>query len=946
MAYQFKLDPSSKKRKCPSCGEKTFVPYVHADSLEVVDSAAGYGRCDRENNCGYHKHPGEDKAQQSANKPSTVAKPEVVQIYPEDKVLKPLLSRTKKCVSPLHTYFKSRGISMDHMIKWGVLTDGPDDSRTVFLFRNQENRIVNLKWFGYQVDGHRNKKIKSYSLKQPPHTPPKKSSQKIDGQKSVVKKYFMCLFGEHLLDTEKERIVCIVESEKSAVMAASKYPDYDWVACGSASGLSDGSNDTADKITPLMNRTIYWLCDADKAGRSNSSIRNLAKYKMDYLVVDLAPEFQDGRDIGDLIDLGVHPDIEAAANVAAASRKQPLKEIIDEKPLYDLPKGCKWEDVKSDIITYGQFSHKNQIYIIKEVSKGGIASYFSRRISNFSVSPLGLIESKHDPRRLIEITNVFRSAKVLEVPTKAFASNTEFTVFVESEGNFQYNGQTQDLKKIRAKLYDTMTSFIEVDTLGWQDGVFIFANGIYNGKFHKINKYGFCNLEKKSYYIPPLSVVNQGDDEEWEDEKKFVYVKRTVKLKEWADLFVKVHKQNGAVSLMWYITSLFRDFIYSRYKFFPHLFLFGPPGTGKSQVGWSIRTMGFKGIKKPFNLSGGTKVSFHREFSHFRNFPAWFDEYDNSIDYDRVQSLKAAYDGAGHKKSVKDSDKRTKTVPVNSGCMISGQQLPIADNALFKRVILCQFHQTTFSDSEKDLFRQLQDMEAGGLSYITAGFMTLRETVEKNYVDTFEIVLKDLTEELNKTVPDLEDRIVRNMVMLVTMLNVLYTKIGKSLPFTYDEFRSIAIKNIKKQMSLIQNANEVNTFWDMVDYLLDQGLIEEDKDFKFRAHKEIKVSHGGEIHTRAFEKTITVLYLRTVRIIPLYREHFKRQNSGTSSAMDKGSLEHYLKNSTSYVGYIKSTRFETATSSAFMFDNDKLQQWGVNLKRGAKESEGTAELPV
>jgi hypothetical protein len=382
---------------------------------------------------------------------------------------------------------------------------------------------------------------------------------------------------------------------------------------------------------------------------------------------------------------------------------------------------------------------------------------------------------------------------------------------------------------------------------------------------------------------------------------------------------------------------LFRDFVYQRFKFFPHLFLFGPPGTGKSQVGWGVRSLGFNGIKKPFNLSGGTKVSFHREFSHFVNFPCWFDEYDNSIDYDRVQSLKAAYDGAGHKKSVKDSDSRTKTVPVNSSCMISGQQLPIADNALFKRVILTQFHQTEFTNEEKDLFRELQDMEEGGLTHFTANFMRFRKLVEDKYLDSFEAVLAELVIEMKND--NVEDRIMRNMCIALAIVQLLEPEIGESLPFTYKELKKVAIANIKEQMALINNSNETHIFWDMVSYLIDQGLIKEEEDYVFRTKQLVKIDVNGKTDDKNLGVSKKLLYLRISKVVPLYREHFKRQNSGTSSPMDKGSLIHYLQNGKAYVGWNKSTKFDKTATSAFIFDYETLYAQGIELERGYKDKD-------
>ena len=604
---------------------------------------------------------------------------------------------------------------------------------------------------------------------------------------------------------------------------------------------------------------------------------------------------------------------------------------------YSLPDGVDYQLVKNEIHRYGFFQFDNKMWRIRKES-GDKDSYYSADISNFRITPLGHIHSKVDPRRLLEIKNIHGHKSVLEVPTKAFTSPTEFTVFVEGQGNFQYDGVGVDLKKIRSFLYDNMHSFEEVQSLGWKDGVFIFANGVYNGKFTPIDEYGFVRLDKKNFYIQALSSINYEEDGEFEDEKKFVFVQRDVKLKDWAELYCKVHKDNGKISLCYFMASLFRDYIYNRFKFFPHLFLFGPPGTGKSQIGWSIRAMGFNGIKKPFNLSGGTKVAFHREFSHFTNFPCWFDEYDNNIDYDRVQALKAAYDGAGHKKSVKDSESRTKTVPVNSACIISGQQLPTLDNALFKRVILCQFYQTEFTKEEADLHKDLEDMQEGGLSHITAGFMHFRKLVEEKFLDTFEETLDDFREAM-KNDYNVEDRIMRNMVICVSMFRLLEPKIGQLIPFTYAQLKEVAIRNIRDQMKMISNTKETNQFWDMVQFLYEKHEIAYMEDFKVAPYKEISLKLGSEKVDRVFDKSTKLLFLRTAKVIPLYRQYFKSQNSSSSAPMDKNSLLHYLEHSKEYVGKVTGTRFKDSNTNAYVFNYEMLQNEGVELEKDVPEHE-------
>src|SRR4051812_15986056 len=53
--FKYSLDRTSKKFKCPDCCEKTFVLYVNNISKEYLDHQVG--RCDRDNNCGYHFRP-------------------------------------------------------------------------------------------------------------------------------------------------------------------------------------------------------------------------------------------------------------------------------------------------------------------------------------------------------------------------------------------------------------------------------------------------------------------------------------------------------------------------------------------------------------------------------------------------------------------------------------------------------------------------------------------------------------------------------------------------------------------------------------------------------------------------------------------------------------------------------------------------------------------------
>ncbi len=58
-AFLYSLDKSSKKHICPNCNQKTFVLYISTESGEYLPT--DFGRCDREQNCNYHKAPPKGK---------------------------------------------------------------------------------------------------------------------------------------------------------------------------------------------------------------------------------------------------------------------------------------------------------------------------------------------------------------------------------------------------------------------------------------------------------------------------------------------------------------------------------------------------------------------------------------------------------------------------------------------------------------------------------------------------------------------------------------------------------------------------------------------------------------------------------------------------------------------------------------------------------------------
>lgn len=267
MRFEFEESPSPKGT-CPKCGHNKKFRYYKGLSHE-------YGRCERANNCGFHNDP-HGKIQEA---PVIVPKPDKKTAYPDPK---DILRIKNDITSPFHLYCEiNLGFNRN---EWESLGVGTKDSLTAFIYKSKEGKDVNVKFIEYN-EIKRNKSKNPFSLK------PKEGEQ-----------FQSCLFLEHLLSDSKT--ICLVESEKTAIIARKSYPQFDWLATGGRNGLTDKN------IHILFNRKVFYIQDADKGGRDNSTIKKLQGYKIEHEVIDLFPGRTDSYDLADAILDGKQPTIE------------------------------------------------------------------------------------------------------------------------------------------------------------------------------------------------------------------------------------------------------------------------------------------------------------------------------------------------------------------------------------------------------------------------------------------------------------------------------------------------------------------------------------------------------------------------------------------------------------------------------------------------------------
>lgn len=564
--------------------------------------------------------------------------------------------------------------------------------------------------------------------------------------------------------------------------------------------------------------------------------------------------------------------------------------------------------------------------------------------TNFIIEPLFHIYTKAGGdanKRLIRIRNVYDRERIVDVPSQTLVSPDKFQGLLFEEGNYLIYCNKLQFLKILSHISNKFPVCHELGTLGWQhEGFYAFANGIFSPSegYRDVDEYGITKHKNEHYFSPAFSSVYKdvrADEDQYENDRNFIFTKSKISFNEWSDLMQKVYDQNGMLAVAFTIASMFRSYIYNVYKIFPHIFFFGEKGSGKSQLGWSISNVFMKNMQ-PFNLNAGTDVAFFRRLGRFRDSVVWFDEFTNNIDEKRFQALKSAYDGVGREKGKLSRDSRTEVDKVNAACAISGQYLPTRDdNALYTRSVVCTVEKKKYTNEATRNFDKLKEHETEGLSSVITEVMTHRSVFEKYYTMLFQ----DIFDRMKRTAKDnaeyFEERILRNYTILVTSVRIVEEKTPLSTGIKWQELEKICYKMAIDQCDKISSSDALAGFWNMVEFLLDTQQIHNFYDFEIVPAEVISVMTS---RTQVEEKRIAkpgklkdVLYIRLNRVHPLYMTEFRKQNG--EKGLELSSLKDYIKYHKAYLGVCKTHKFENTNTSALMFDYDQI---GINLRRESK----------
>lgn len=570
------------------------------------------------------------------------------------------------------------------------------------------------------------------------------------------------------------------------------------------------------------------------------------------------------------------------------AKKEQIKQTIDQKvnaslDLNSLNLPDDFEGDVADVLAFNVYQHNNRIF--SKLPKEGYMD-----VSNFSMQNLYHIATDGDAAyRIIRVKNVFGFERDIQINTDDLISTTAFKKVMARQGNFVFKGSDADLNRINEMLQKDETPLKYVDILGHDldNDFYAFGNGVLDtgdtGEFLEADATGVVTTNRGSFYLPAFSKMFAHKRDLFQTEKNFLFRKKdTIRFKRWADVHAAVWAERGIFGQLWVINALFRDITIANNQTAgtPILCLAGQPGSGKDTFTKGLLRL-FGNPPGSINLGGQSTVKgFMRKFSQIRNGVVWINEYKNNLDKHVIGSLKGIYDGDGYVRAVKSNDFQTDNTPINSAMLLSGQDMPTIENALLMRTVLLTFDKREkYTEIEMQMFDKLQAVEREGLSNVIHEILMHRSHVQQSFDAVYAKTLTELYALVNDRMID--DRYIHNYALLVSMYEMLKDKLD--FPYNRSILNSVVVQQIKMQYQISQHSNEIAKFWQVVEHLVNTGLVRPGVHYRFAENK---------------------LFVRVQDIYPFYVKEMKAQSDMTTLSLQ--SLGLYFKNDTAtYVGYQK-----------------------------------------
>ena len=343
------------RHTCPNCGDKrSFVYYVDEENMPLHPSV---GRCNHESSCGYHYTPKQYFLNHPECRTSNVSSfdGQKRDVKSKSTLTEPLKPTAIGCV-PIHYVEKSKSVQSNFFRFLSILLGNYYGSKSQEVLK----RLLGEYRLGatrdgcvifWQIDMNgkvRTGKVMQYNSEDGHRI--KEQGAAINWIHSILKKQKVlpeewqlsqCLFGEHLLSLYPDKVVVLVESEKSAIIGSAIFPNYVWLATGGKSQMKE------DKLRVLSGRTVLLFPDADGYTEWKQRVESMTYCKA--IVSDLIEKHATPKQKADHIDIAdwiifqiqegklmstVNHLVEAEKILQRMIKKNPvLQKLIDELDL-------------------------------------------------------------------------------------------------------------------------------------------------------------------------------------------------------------------------------------------------------------------------------------------------------------------------------------------------------------------------------------------------------------------------------------------------------------------------------------------------------------------------------------------------------------------------------------------------------------------------------------
>lgn len=351
--YKYTLDKGSKKFLCPNCTKKTFVKYIETETRNYLTD--DFGKCDRQQNCNYHKAPPKankyylikvlsikeitDKAIK------TIDINGIISIVPKSQILEQSKNDCwisewflkNSTIQYLSNEFKFNCSNLSGFVNEVIqniqqipikpsfhtlelldkmYNESQTDHLREFLksrfskdevFTAMQNYLItgtNLCWFYstvfWQID--EKEQIHAGKIMQYDRFTGKRIKEPYNHvnwlHKAIKEPDFVldqCLFGLHRINEDYQKTIAIVESEKTAIIMSILLPHYIWIATGSK------ANFKFEMLKPIKKRNIVSFPDKGEYINwlNKATELNAIGFKISVSDIVENTDFENGYDLAD-----------------------------------------------------------------------------------------------------------------------------------------------------------------------------------------------------------------------------------------------------------------------------------------------------------------------------------------------------------------------------------------------------------------------------------------------------------------------------------------------------------------------------------------------------------------------------------------------------------------------------------------------------------------------